>query len=427
MLWTLKNTNRTVLFRSQTKQSTKHYNHNNQCLMPLAILSLLLLHLGAFCQGTIGLIVNSTESYGNFMVTRILPDGEIQRIIRWRGICAKETIVDWGDTSVALREVEIRGKKLQLIYEGDSLTDCVDERSIDQDICRYHDQIWSIDIKEKFQVFDDHDVTTLPSEIWWLQSTGELGRKCHRVKSQTRNQVLRQRLAHRRVERGLQNMFIAPGTKWCGPHQIASSYKQLGALDSLDRCCRRHDHCCRSIPPFSERYNFWNYMPFTLSHCGCDQRLYENVTNTLKSKRRGRRRRRTRRELLLIPGTQWCGRGNRATKYTNLGGFGKADACCRRHDTACPFYIPAFETRYGLFNWGISTLMHCTCDERFRTCLKMAGTSAANFIGRIFFNVVQTKCFVLKPQKVCTKSTWWGKCEKHEYKKQAHLRNNIAY
>lgn len=66
----------------------------------------------------------------------------------------------------------------------------------------------------------------------------------------------------------------------------------------------------------------------------------------------------------MIPGTQWCGRGDRATKYTNLGGFGMADACCRKHDTSCPFHVPAFETRYGVFNWRISSMMHCACDER---------------------------------------------------------------
>lgn len=158
----------------------------------------------------------------------------------------------------------------------------------------------------------------------------------------------------------------------------------------------------------------------------------------------------------MIPGTQWCGRGHRATKYTNLGGFGTADACCRRHDTACPFFIPAFETRYGFFNWGISSMMHCACDERywtsitfkhyptknlnrnqtyhffyhlcrFRTCLKMAGTASANFIGKIFFDVLRTKCFILKPQKVCTKWSWMGKCQHYEYRKQAHVRDNVPY
>ncbi|XP_049951981.1 uncharacterized protein LOC126461788 isoform X2 [Schistocerca serialis cubense] len=65
--------------------------------------------------------------------------------------------------------------------------------------------------------------------------------------------------------------------------------------------------------------------------------------------------------------------------------------------------------------------------NRFRTCLKMAGTGAANLVGKLFFNIVQTKCFVLKPKKVCTRFSWWGKCEKYAYRKQAHLRNNVSY
>ncbi|XP_074093702.1 uncharacterized protein LOC141523982 isoform X3 [Cotesia typhae] len=280
--------------------------------------------------------INSTSSHGNFMITRILPDGQVQKTVKWNGICAKETIVSWGDMNVTLREIGANQKKLQLIYEGDSLTDCVDDRPIDQDICYDRDDeddnVWTGDIQEKFQILDEIEA---PREIKWIESYDNLHRRCHLIKSQTRNLALRQHLKHRIVERSLQQMVIAPGTKWCGPHRTASSYKELGGLNSVDRCCRRHDHCYRAIPPFSERYNFWNYMPFTLSHCGCDQ--------------------------------------------------------------------------------------------SFRTCLKMTRTSAANFIGRIFFNVVQTKCFILKPQKVCEKSSWWGKCEKYQYRKQAHLRNNISY
>lgn len=90
----------------------------------------------------------------------------------------------------------------------------------------------------------------------------------------------------------------------------------------------------------------------------------KSTNKAANGRKRNRSRNRTRRDLFMIPGTQWCGRGHRATKYTNLGGFGVADACCRKHDTACPFFIPAFETRYGFFNWGISSMMHCACDER---------------------------------------------------------------
>jgi Phospholipase A2 len=34
-------------------------------------------------------------------------------------------------------------------------------------------------------------------------------------------------------------------------------------------------------------------------------------------------------------------------------------------------------------------------NRRFRTCLKMASSSDANMVGKLFFNIVQIKCFVL--------------------------------
>lgn len=66
-------------------------------LMVFSLYLLLLQLVSAFDhQGSINSIINSTDSQGNFVITRILPDGEIQRTVRWNGICAKETIVDWG-------------------------------------------------------------------------------------------------------------------------------------------------------------------------------------------------------------------------------------------------------------------------------------------------------------------------------------------
>ncbi|XP_076656933.1 uncharacterized protein LOC143361438 [Halictus rubicundus] len=348
-----------------------------RCPMLLGLLVLLVLSdAGALVRRSDSLPV---QSYGNssvetsrhgtsrgISVTRILEDGELERVIRWRGICAKETVVNWGDTDVALRQVWLQetGRKLQLIYEGGSLTDCVDEELVDGDdsSCASsthsgddydHDDDDEASI-EVFDVDEQHeDASRIPQDLSWLSSTSELQRRCARVRARPRNQLIRQ---HRRRK-----------------------YAKV-----------------------------------------------ENATsNNSRKQRKGKSR--SRRDLLMIPGTQWCGRGHRATKYTDLGGFGTADACCRRHDTACPFFIPAFETRYGLFNWGISSMMHCACDERFRTCLKMAGTSSANFIGKIFFDVLRTKCFILKPQKVCAKWSWRGKCQRHEYRKQAHVRDNVPY
>lgn len=132
-------------------------------------------------------------------------------------------------------------------------------------------------------------------------------------------------------------------------------------------------------------------------------------------------------DLLIVPGTKWCGKGWTAQKYNHLGGFGSADKCCRVHDLTCPFWINSMEKKYGLFNWRLNTLMHCSCDKRFRSCLKMADTDAANFVGKLFFNMIQSKCFILKPESVCVQKTWWGECTKYEYTKTAILKDNQPY
>ncbi|XP_046622896.1 uncharacterized protein LOC124306344 isoform X1 [Neodiprion virginianus] len=379
---------------------------------------------------------NDSATRSGLIISRFLPDGEFERVSTWPGFCAKETSIDWGDIDVTLREVWIKneGRKLQLIYEGGILSDCFDVEA-DQDAdddreCSGSSRPEIEDEDEDEEEKGDEAVfqVTEKNIADWFVSAEDLRRQCFRVRTRTRNQVMARHGQSIRVRRGMfQALMMAPGTKWCGPTQLASRYNELGAFDQLDRCCRRHDHCHRAIPPMTQRYDYYNSMPFTLSHCGCDQRRYDDGDESNRRRRRRRGRHRGKRDLLIIPGTQWCGRGHRATKYTNLGGFGSADACCRRHDTTCPFFIPAFQTKYDLFNWGISTLMHCACDERFRTCLKMAGTSSANFVGKLFFNVVQTKCFVLKPQKACQRRSWWGKCEAYEYRKQAHLRDNVPY
>lgn len=70
----------------------------------------------------------------------------------------------------------------------------------------------------------------------------------------------------------------------------------------------------------------------------------------------------------------------------------------------------------------------CICfTYRFRSCLKTTNTGAANFVGKLFFNIIQTKCFVLKTEKICTNRSWWGKCLHYEHKKQAHIRDPVPY
>ncbi|XP_068085639.1 uncharacterized protein GIIIspla2 isoform X3 [Anabrus simplex] len=296
----------------------------------------------------------------NFVAIDTLYDGEQERRIHYNGITAKETAVitrtsDTGERQgVKLRQVTDGTHFIQLIYSADDeLRDCEyirQKKIVSHFLDSFREDVEHAKEGEDefrnvtFQRLDYGEV--LPADIAsWLDYSG-LKQQCKdkhrelkkllRHKTHGDEEEKRHALEHiERLKRGVSDMFIAPGTKWCGPHQLAKRYAELGPVTVLDRCCRRHDHCRFSIPGFSTKYGLFNYRPFTVSHC--------------------------------------------------------------------------------------------SCDASFRTCLKMTGTGAANLVGKLFFNVVQTSCFVLKPQKVCLKTSWWGKCQKFGYRKQAHLRNNVPY
>uniref|UniRef100_A0A182TUA4 phospholipase A2 n=1 Tax=Anopheles melas TaxID=34690 RepID=A0A182TUA4_9DIPT len=59
--------------------------------------------------------------------------------------------------------------------------------------------------------------------------------------------------------------------------------------------------------------------------------------------------------------------------------------------------------------------------------MKLADSKDANLVGKLFFNVMQMKCFVFKPETVCTKKSWWGTCERKGRRKRAVLRHNRKF
>ena len=109
-------------------------------------------------------------------------------------------------------------------------------------------------------------------------------------------------------------------------------------------------------------------------------------------------------DAIRMPGTDWCGKGWRVDHALSMGGYAGADRCCRHHDLGCPLSIEPGATEYGLTNTRIHTVMHCSCDERFRSCLKMAHTQAADIVGNLFFNIAHIPCFVFSKQVVSPKS-----------------------
>merc|ERR1712130_989658 len=82
-------------------------------------------------------------------------------------------------------------------------------------------------------------------------------------------------------------------------------------------------------------------------------------------------------DLVGMPGTKWCGIGWRTDTVQQSGGYAGTDRCCRHHDLACPIQIEPGETKHGLWNHRYHTVMHCSCDDRFRSCLKMVDSQAS--------------------------------------------------
>lgn len=70
-------------------------------------------------------------------------------------------------------------------------------------ICRQNndDNFWTGDVIEKFETFEnvdkDYQLSQTSSELmWWLNSTNDLVRECHRMRSVIRKQLLKQHLQH---------------------------------------------------------------------------------------------------------------------------------------------------------------------------------------------------------------------------------------
>ncbi|XP_035452228.2 chondroitin proteoglycan 1 [Spodoptera frugiperda] len=119
----------------------------------------------------------------------------------------------------------------------------------------------------------------------------------------------------------------------------------------------------------------------------------------------------------IYPGTVWCGDGRSATaRSSDLGLFFFTDTCCRQHD-ACKLYIKAGETKYGLTNTGLFTRSHCSCDAKFRECLRRTNSLVSAQIGVTYFNILGPQCFRnAHPIVKCVRKTriTGQKCEEYE-------------
>lgn len=89
-------------------------------------------------------------------------------------------------------------------------------------------------------------------------------------------------------------------------------------------------------------------------------------------------------------GTKWCGPGNTASDYNDLGSQMEVDMCCRDHDHCDN--IPAGESKYNLTNDDYFTVLHCDCDKEFHKCLHDINSKMSNRIGKMYFTL-RNRCY----------------------------------
>ncbi|XP_050539632.1 phospholipase A2 hemilipin-like isoform X1 [Daktulosphaira vitifoliae] len=94
----------------------------------------------------------------------------------------------------------------------------------------------------------------------------------------------------------------------------------------------------------------------------------------------------------IYPGTKWCGPGNIAKSYSDLGVYKKEDSCCREHDH-CTRFLETGQCTDKLCNTSPYTRSHCDCDTQFQQCLNKVNSPTAHTIGNLFFNIAKMVCF----------------------------------
>ncbi|XP_039438265.1 uncharacterized protein LOC120419590 isoform X2 [Culex pipiens pallens] len=349
------------------------------------------------------------DNDNNFILIDYLSDGERERRVSWNGLAGKETSI--GDTSKSLSLWQLSDGRsfIQMIYTSDGqLMDCEylrQKKLVADFLSRFYAEIEvarARNFTSPLSVPLNHHSLVSEHDFREYLDNGVATPEMEDLQYSVQEFQDGQSAAWQQDAFGLRNLtYVRLESDGDVPEDLR---EQLNYRRLKHQCDQRHAQM-RDLAHGLE---------------SSDPQEQQTAGETLQ------RHKRAIADWFLSPNTKWCGRGHSAERYHHLGGASRADMCCRQHDY-CKLNIPGMTTKWDLFNYRPYTISHCSCDQRFRTCLKMADSSDANMVGKLFFNIVQSKCFVLKPETVCTKTSWWGKCEKKVRRKRAHIRDNRKY
>lgn len=137
-----------------------------------------------------------------------------------------------------------------------------------------------------------------------------------------------------------------------------------------------------------------------------------------------------------MKGTKWCGTGDIAKSFDDVGPEHPAtDRCCRDHDFCFDTMKPR-TCKHGLCNDSPFTKSHCDCDDRMYQCLMSAiSDSASMSVGFIYFDIGAISCFrptngingnqsCLPTSRQASNETGWCFVAATPFKKIALLRAN---
>lgn len=225
----------------------------------------------------------------DFVCSRVLPDGEVERRIHKGHISAIETTVELAPNDqiqnndiqiLTLLQVTDGRHFIQLIYDsGWELRDCEylkSAKSVDE---FYEAFAADIDCPQQ-QPFNEtrllflHESISSNSNLSKPDVTdySSLRRECRNLHKKIREMTLHQNRHTSLQQRLKRDLFLYPGTNWCGSGSNARKFNELGYNAAADRCCRDHDHCPYTIEGFTRKFNFFNFRFHTISHCDCDER-----------------------------------------------------------------------------------------------------------------------------------------------------------
>lgn len=107
----------------------------------------------------------------------------------------------------------------------------------------------------------------------------------------------------------------------------------------------------------------------------------------------------------ILPGTLWCGMGDQASSYHQLGPRRKLDGCCRAHDH-CPVKLRPMMSRYGVTNYGFQTKSvpsgFCCCWGGRILASKLYCTLFSDLFTYYFVLLTTRECMSHPSTPICT-------------------------